>query len=121
MEYVEKKEEANFEWFDDLLADAIQFAKEHPHHIFIPADDPKKFMLGFCSFWDHPIPGILACNLGIDISDIGLEKYWNIREVDFIKSRESGRVPKEVLYIKYLSQVDKLEIAKSIVRIARAL
>jgi hypothetical protein len=120
MEYVEKIEEACFEWFDDLWADAIKFAKEHPHHIFIPADEHEKLMLGFCSFWDHPHPGILACDLGIDISDIYIEKYWKISMADVRKSMELGRVPKEAFRKSIeLSQNGKIEIAKRIVIIAK--
>ena len=109
-----------YEWFDELWKDMIKFIQEHPYHIVIPADNPiKEHTLGFCAFWDHPSPGCPADRLGIDISDINIEAYFNIRISDVLKSIKCNRVPKIVLDINYpKTQMSRINLSREVVRIA---
>ncbi|MCK9567326.1 hypothetical protein M0R72_00040 [Candidatus Pacearchaeota archaeon] len=121
-------EEIQYEWFDLMWADMVSFAKEHPHHIFLCADDPKNFITGFVAIWDHPKPGYHACELGIDISDINVERYFNIKCRKYLDTYKQDRFPKELLDLftfgengkPYQTQVQKLELAHRIVTIAKS-
>jgi hypothetical protein len=119
-------EEFEYESFDVMWDEMVSFAKEHPNHIFIPADDPKNCKIGFCTFWEHPKPGYHACTLGIDISDINLERYFNINVRKYLNTLE-GKFPKELDLFTidshgkiYQTQVQRIKIAQRIVEVAKA-
>jgi hypothetical protein len=112
-------EEIQYEWFDVMWTEMLNFSKEHPH--------PKNMITGYMAIWDHPKPGYHACELGIDISDINLERYFKIKFGKYLNTYAQGRYPKELLDLfttgnngkPYQTQEHKLELARRIVKIAK--
>lgn len=102
----------NFEWFDEMWEDMIKFSKEHLHHIFVPADNPKDSIFGLASWWNHPSPGIW-----MEEPDMHVKKFWEIKFKDLRKSCEYNRVPSNFHMPK--NQTERLELARSIVSIAK--
>lgn len=124
-----------YESFDVMWTEMVKFAQEHPHHIFLCADDVKTRMIGFIAIWNPPKPKYYSFELdidssdelGVDSSEMNFERCFNIESKKYIDTYIDGRFPNELsdLFIirsdngkPYQTQTQRIEIAQRIVKAA---